>query len=74
MKKILLLLTVAFFLSCETKTVEVEKTAGMVYYGQNKGGTFELGSDESVKIAVAQIIRPIARTIIYHSCSSFLKA
>ena len=56
MKKIILLLTVAFLLSCETKTVEVEKTAGMVYYGQNKGGTFDLGSDESAKIAVDLVL------------------
>ena len=56
MKKILLIITTAVFLGCETKTVEVEKTAGMVYNGQNKGGTFEFGSDESTKIAVDLVL------------------
>ena len=30
--------------------------------------------EKRVKIADAQIINPIARTIMYHWCSSFLKA
>ena len=38
MKKILytLLLSIAF-ISCETNTVEVERSAGMVYNGQSEG-------------------------------------
>ena len=56
MKKILLIITIAVFLGCETKIAEVEKTAGMVYNGQYKGGTFEFGSDESTKIAVDLVL------------------
>ena len=56
MKKILLAIIVAVFLSCETKTIEVENTGGMIYSGQNEGGTFEFGSNESTKIAVDLVL------------------
>ena len=56
MKKIILLLTVAFFLSCETKTIEVEKSAGMTYYGANEGKKFQFGSDEIAQLAVDAIL------------------
>ena len=56
MKKIILLLTGAVFLSCETKTVEVEKSAGMTYYGANKGKKFQFGSDEIAQLAVDAIL------------------
>ena len=56
MKKIILLLTVAFFLSCETKTIEVEKSAGMTYYGANERKKFQFGSDEIAQLAVDAIL------------------
>jgi len=52
MKKILLLIIISTFISCETKTVEVEKSAGIVLNGQNKGGDFILGSNESAQMAI----------------------
>ena len=56
MNKIILLLTVAVFLSCQPKTVEVEKSAGMTYYGANEGKKFQFGSDEIAKLAVDAIL------------------
>ena len=56
MKKILLLFITAAFISCETKTVEVEKSAGMVYNGPNKGKSYMIGSDENAKIAANAIL------------------
>ena len=56
MKKILLLLTFAIFLSCETQTIEVESTGGKSYYGQHEGVAFEFGSDENTKIAVDLVL------------------
>lgn len=56
MKKILLLIITATFISCETKTVEVEKSAGMSYSGQFKGDKFVFGSHESTKIAVDLVL------------------
>ncbi|MDC0389268.1 hypothetical protein OAM29_02055 [Flavobacteriaceae bacterium] len=55
MKKIILLFIVASFLSCETKTVEVNKLGGMTYYGENTGKKFEIGSEESLKISVSLV-------------------
>ena len=56
MKKILLLFITTAFISCETKTIEVEKSAGMVYNGQSEGKKYMLGSDESTEIAVNAIL------------------
>lgn len=56
MKKILLLIIITTFISCETKTVEVEKSAGMTYAGANEGKKFFFGSDESAKMAVDAIL------------------
>tara|TARA_B100001540_G_scaffold35061_1_gene31072 strand:+ start:45 stop:545 length:501 start_codon:yes stop_codon:yes gene_type:complete len=56
MKKILLLFIITAFISCDTKTVEVEKSAGMTYNGTNEGKKFQLGSDESTKLAVDAIL------------------
>ena len=36
MKKILILFIITAFISCDTKTVEVEKSAGMTYNGTNE--------------------------------------
>ena len=55
MKKIILLFIVASFLSCETKTVEVNKLGGMTYFGENTGKKFEIGSEESLKISVSLV-------------------
>jgi hypothetical protein len=55
MKKIILLFIVVTFLSCETKTVEVNKLGGMTYFGENTGKKFEIGSEESLKIAVSLV-------------------
>ena len=56
MKKILLLFAITVFLGCETKTVEVEKSAGMSYYGANEGKKFKFGSDEIAQLAVDAIL------------------
>ena len=56
MKKILLFITFLAFISCETKTVEVEKSAGMTYYGANEGKKFQFGSDEIAQLAVDAIL------------------
>ena len=56
MKKILLLFITMAFISCETKTIEVERSAGMVYNGQSEGKKYMLGSDESTEIAVNAIL------------------
>ena len=56
MKKIILLLTVAFFLSCETKTIEVEKSAGMTYYGTNESKKIQFGPDEPAQSAADSIL------------------
>ena len=50
MKKILLLIITTTLISCETKIIEVEKSAGMVYNGPNKGKSYMIGSDENAKI------------------------
>ena len=56
MKKILLFIIITTFISCETKTVEVEKSAGMTYYGENNGKKFQFGSDEIAQLAVDAIL------------------
>tara|TARA_B100000902_G_scaffold370197_1_gene395103 strand:- start:403 stop:903 length:501 start_codon:yes stop_codon:yes gene_type:complete len=56
MKKVLLLFIITTFISCETTTIEVEKSAGMTYNGVNKGKSFMIGSDENAKIAVDAIL------------------
>ena len=56
MKKILLLIITTTLISCETKIIEVEKSAGMVYNGPNKGKSYMIGSDENAKIAANAIL------------------
>ena len=41
--------------SCETKTVEIEKKAGIVLNGNNKGKKFVLGSDKDAQIALDMV-------------------
>ena len=50
MKKILLLFTMAVFLSCETKVVEVPVKGGEIARGENKGSKFYIASDENVDV------------------------
>ena len=56
--KIILFLTLILFISCDTKTVEVEVNSkgGMAYQGDSKGKKFSFGSDEDAKIAVDLIL------------------
>ena len=56
--KITLFLISILFISCNTKTVEVEinSTGGMAYQGESKGKKFSFGSDEDAKIAVDLIL------------------
>ena len=56
MNKIILLLTVAVFLSCQPKSIDVVKSAGMTYYGANEGKKFQFGSDEIAQLAVDAIL------------------
>ena len=59
MKKILLLSVLAAFISCETKTVEVEKSGGVWYLGgddqfpEGRSPKAVIGSDDDVEIALA---------------------
>ena len=53
MKKILLFVTFLAFVSCETKIVEVEKSAGMA---NNDGEKYVFGSDEDSKIAIDLVL------------------
>jgi ketosteroid isomerase-like protein len=50
MKKILLLFTMAVFLSCETKVVEVPVKGGEIARGENKGSKFYIASDDNVDV------------------------
>ena len=53
MKKILLLFTISIFLSCETKTVEIEKTAGeWLMDGNWNGKKYMLGDDKYTDLAM----------------------
>lgn len=56
MKKILLFVTFLTFISCETKTVEVEKSAGIVALYPGEGDGFSIGSTEDAQIAVDLIL------------------
>ena len=56
MKKILLFIKFLAFISCETKTVEVDKSAGMTYDGAHEGKKFQFGSDEIAQLAVDAIL------------------
>ena len=49
MKKLYILFITTAFLSCETQTIEVEKSAGMA---NNDGEKYIFGSDEDSKIAI----------------------
>ena len=48
MKKLYILFIITAFLSCETQTIEVEKSAGMA---NNDGEKYVFGSDEDSKMA-----------------------
>ncbi len=53
MKKILLLFTISTLLSCETKTVEIEKTAGeWLMDGNWNGKKYMLGDDKYTDLAM----------------------
>ena len=56
--KVILFLTLILFISCDSKTVEVEVNSkgGMAYQGDSKGKKFSFGSDEDAKIAVDLIL------------------
>lgn len=56
MKKLLLLFIISAFLSCETKTVEVEKSAGLVNLYPGEGDGFTIGSTDDAQIAVDLIL------------------
>ena len=56
MKKILLFVTFLAFISCETKIVEVEKSAGIVALYPGEGDGFSIGSTEDAQIAVDLIL------------------
>ena len=50
MKKIILIFSIAIFLGCETKVVEVPVKAGEIALGPNSGSKYYLTSDENVDI------------------------
>ena len=56
MKKILLIITIAVFLGCETKTVEVTKPAGEWLMGNLKGDKMIPGPDEDAQVAMDVIM------------------
>ena len=56
MKKIITLLIVATLFSCETKTVEVEKSAGIVESYPGDGDGFVMASTEDAQMAVDLIL------------------
>ena len=51
MKKLLILILIIPFFSCETNTIEIEKTAGEWYRGGWKGKKFQLSDDKYVDLA-----------------------
>ena len=51
MKKLFILILIIPFFSCETNTVEIEKTAGEWYRGGWKGKKFQLSDDKYVDLA-----------------------
>ena len=51
MKKLLILILIIPILSCETNTIEIEKTAGEWYRGGWKGKKFQLSDDKYVDLA-----------------------
>ena len=53
MKKILLLFVLAAFVSCETKTVEVQKQSGFDY---GRDGKYVFGSDDDAQMAVDLVL------------------
>ena len=55
MKNFLLLIFISMLFSCETKTVEIEKKAGIVLNGNNKGKKFVFGSDKDAQIALDMV-------------------
>ena len=56
MKKIILLFVFTAFLSCETKTIEVEKSAGIVERYPGNGDGFVMASTEDAQMAVDLIL------------------
>ena len=56
MNKILLLITFLAFTSCERKTIEVEKSAGIVAMYPGEGDGFSIGTTEDAQIAVDLIL------------------
>ena len=55
MKKIILIFSIAIFLGCETKVVEVPVKAGEIALGPNTGSKYYLTSDENVDLSLIHI-------------------
>ena len=54
MKKLFILILIIPFFSCETNTVEIEKTAGEWYRGSWKGKKFQLSDDKYVDLEIGR--------------------
>ena len=52
MKKILFSILIISLIGCESKTIEIEKKAGIILNGQNKGKKLVFGSDTDAQIAL----------------------
>jgi len=61
MKKIILFVTISFFISCSQPcdNKEITKTAGMVLSGDSIGTKFMLGSDQDAQLA-ADLVKAYA--------------
>ena len=79
MKKLLILILIIPFFSCETDTVEIEKTAGEWYRGGWKGKKFQLSDDKYVDLArkfmdayenmdPATMVEMTTDTVKFHPC------
>ena len=55
MKKILFSILIISLIGCESKTIEIEKKAGIILNGQNKGKKLVFGSDEDAQIALDMV-------------------
>ena len=52
MKKFIFSILIISLFGCESKTIEVEKKAGIILNGQNKGKKLVFGSDTDAQIAL----------------------
>ena len=64
MKKTILLLFVTLLVGCETKTIEVEKSAGIVERYPGNGDGFVMASTEDAQLAVDLITVEIQELLL----------